>query len=983
MGGAQPLAVTMNEGVALVDRSRSGAHRAPAGDALSRRSGAVARRGAGARRRTTARAAWRGRSASRRNAADVLPALVARGVTPDVLTDQTSAHDALDGYVPNGLSLAEAAGCAQRDPTNTSRDRWRRWPTHVRAMLDAAGARRGDVRLRQQHPRAGRSRPASSDAFDIPGFVPEYVRPLFCEGKGPFRWAALSGDPGGHSRDRSARARDVRARRARSAAGFGMARERVAFQGLPARIFWLGYGERARFGLALNDLVRRGVVKAPIVIGRDHLDTGSVASPNRETEGMRDGSDAIADWPVLNALLNTSSGATWVSVHHGGGVGIGYSLHAGMVVVADGTREADEKLERVLTAIRASASCDTPTPDIPKRSTTARRHGIRIPMREVGAESAAVIVERPALERRVLASLDAGRIPVRARRLRHRPHVAAAAARADGLGARPRPVPRPRRGRDDARALPRGDAGREPRSAPAAAVAGARVDHRARRSTRCWRSSTTRRRRRRARRRSCSTRSSTSARSRVSRACVTCSATSVARLAASPARFVLASRFTARAHRLLRDAPARFEVVHMPPLDVAGSAGAGAAPSTAGAATGRRRRRAGGGRARRADARPYVHLLLEALAAHGAGDRSGGGAGGAVRARRPAHRALPRELRVPPASRARLRRAQGHPRHPRRRRAAQPDRDRAASAAHAGLDEGLSVVARGRGPDHVPRASATRSTIRCCGCTCGSTAGRCRRPTTTSSARSRAYAPARGSAPRPTRTGAGAAARRVERPPRSGAHRGSSKSTEHATRGMKHADGCGSRLPARLTFIALASRLSGALPCSFASASLAACCSASFFDRPIGAPAGIAADDALRRRSACGDRALRPPPADSAAGRGRSACSHSCSADFQSSVNVASAARSPADGDERPEPRHDELARRLDAAVEIDRRDERLEAVGENRVLLPAAGLLLAAAEQHVAARDRSPRPAARATPPRRCPPSPSTCSLRCASETA
>ena len=179
--------------------------------------------------------------------------------------------------------------------------------------------------------------------------MPEYIRPLFCRGKGPFRWAALSGDPGRHRRDRSRWRSRCSPTTNRCAGGSGWRAERVAFQGLPARIFWLGYGERARFGLALNDLVRRGVVTAPIVIGRDHLDAGSVASPNRETEGMRDGSDAIADWPVLNALLNTSSGATWVSVHHGGGVGIGYSLHAGMVIVADGTREADEKLQRVLT----------------------------------------------------------------------------------------------------------------------------------------------------------------------------------------------------------------------------------------------------------------------------------------------------------------------------------------------------------------------------------------------------------------------------------------------------------------------------------------------------------------------------------------------------------------------------------------------------------------------------------------------------------
>jgi urocanate hydratase len=249
---------------------------------------------------------------------------------------------------------------------------------HVRAML--ALRERGAVtfdygnNIRAQAQQAGVER-----AFDIPGFVPEYVRPLFCEGKGPFRWAALSGDPEDIRetdrlalemfRDDEALCRWIR-----------LAGERVAFQGLPARIFWLGYGERARFGLALNDLVRRGVVKAPIVIGRDHLDTGSVASPNRETEGMRDGSDAIADWPVLNALLNASSGATWVSVHHGGGVGIGYSLHAGMVVVADGTAEADEKLARVLTNDPGLGVARHADAGYPEAIETARARGVRIPM---------------------------------------------------------------------------------------------------------------------------------------------------------------------------------------------------------------------------------------------------------------------------------------------------------------------------------------------------------------------------------------------------------------------------------------------------------------------------------------------------------------------------------------------------------------------------------------------------------------------------
>jgi urocanate hydratase len=249
---------------------------------------------------------------------------------------------------------------------------------HVEAML--ALKQRGAItfdygnNIRAQAQRAG-----IENAFDIPGFVPEYVRPLFCEGKGPFRWAALSGDPD-DIRVTDDAALEMFADDDALCRWIRLARERVAFQGLPARICWLGYGERARFGLKINELVRTGQVKAPIVIGRDHLDTGSVASPNRETEAMRDGSDAIADWPVLNALLNASAGATWVSVHHGGGVGIGYSLHAGMVIVADGTREADERLERVLTCdpgIGVARHADAGYPDA---IATAQRHGMRIPM---------------------------------------------------------------------------------------------------------------------------------------------------------------------------------------------------------------------------------------------------------------------------------------------------------------------------------------------------------------------------------------------------------------------------------------------------------------------------------------------------------------------------------------------------------------------------------------------------------------------------
>jgi urocanate hydratase len=296
-----------------------------------------------------------------------------------VLTDQTSAHDALAGYVPNAMTFAEAIALRERAPDEYVARAMAAMAAHVRAMLalQARGAVTFDYgnNLRAQAGQAGVER-----AFDIPGFVPEYVRPLFCEGKGPFRWAALSGDP-----------EDIRATDRLALEMFAadealcrwirLAGARVAFQGLPARIFWLGYGERARFGLALNDLVRRGVVSAPIVIGRDHLDAGSVASPNRETEGMRDGSDAIADWPVLNALLNASSGATWVSVHHGGGVGIGYSLHAGMVIVADGTPEADEKLERVLTCDPGLGVVRHADAGYPDAIAAAARHGLSMPMR--------------------------------------------------------------------------------------------------------------------------------------------------------------------------------------------------------------------------------------------------------------------------------------------------------------------------------------------------------------------------------------------------------------------------------------------------------------------------------------------------------------------------------------------------------------------------------------------------------------------------
>jgi urocanate hydratase len=282
------------------------------------------------------------------NCADVVPELVRRDVVPDILTDQTSAHDALNGYVPNGMTLEEALLLRTSDPDQYIERSMRSMAVHVEAML--ALQKKGAVtfdygnNIRTQAKKAG-----LENAFDIPGFVPEYIRPLFCEGKGPFRWVALSGDPADIARtDRLAL--EMFPRNETLARWMKLAQERIHFQGLPARICWLGYGERAEFGAAMNDLVRRGELKAPIVIGRDHLDTGSVASPFRETEGMIDGSDAIADWALLNALVNTASGASWVSIHNGGGVGIGYSQHAGMVVVADGTDNSRRRLERVLTS---------------------------------------------------------------------------------------------------------------------------------------------------------------------------------------------------------------------------------------------------------------------------------------------------------------------------------------------------------------------------------------------------------------------------------------------------------------------------------------------------------------------------------------------------------------------------------------------------------------------------------------------------------
>jgi len=382
MGGAQPLAATMNEGICLaVDVDPSRVQRRLDTRYLDRSTASV-----------DEALAWCN-DAKRRgaalsiglvgNCAEVLPGLVQRGFVPDVLTDQTSAHDTLNGYVPEGLTPGDAAELRRRAPDEYQGRARASIAAHVRAMLDLQ--RRGAVAFDYGNNIRTEARDAGvADAFAIPGFVPEYIRPLFCEGKGPFRWVALSGDAKDlHRTDRLVL--ELFPDNAHLKRWITLAQERVAFQGLPARICWLGQGERARFGLALNALVKSGELSAPIVIGRDHLDTGSVASPFRETEGMRDGSDAIADWPILNALLNTASGASWVSFHHGGGVGIGNSLHAGQVIVADGTDGAARRLERVLTNDPGIGVARHADAGYPEALDAARRHGIRLPMREGGA----------------------------------------------------------------------------------------------------------------------------------------------------------------------------------------------------------------------------------------------------------------------------------------------------------------------------------------------------------------------------------------------------------------------------------------------------------------------------------------------------------------------------------------------------------------------------------------------------------------------
>jgi urocanate hydratase len=377
MGGAQPLAVTMNEGVGLiveVDRWRAERRLSlkqidTMTDNLEEAMTWVEQALAAAQPKSVGLIG---------NAAEVLPELVQRGVAPDVVTDQTSAHDPLYGYSPAGLSLAEAAELRQRDPAEYQRQAIDSMTQHVQAMLDwqAKGSVVFDYgnNLRQRAYDNG-----LKDAFNYPGFVSAYIRPLFCQGKGPFRWVALSGDPADiHATDEAIL--ELFPEDEHLSRWIRLAQQKVEFQGLPARICWLGYGERAQAGLKFNELVASGQVSAPLVIGRDHLDSGSVASPNRETEGMRDGSDAIADWPLLNALINAVGGATWVSIHHGGGVGIGYSIHAGQVIVADGTEAAARRLERVLTTDPGTGIARHVDAGYPEAIAFAREQGVKIPM---------------------------------------------------------------------------------------------------------------------------------------------------------------------------------------------------------------------------------------------------------------------------------------------------------------------------------------------------------------------------------------------------------------------------------------------------------------------------------------------------------------------------------------------------------------------------------------------------------------------------
>ncbi len=377
MSGAQPLAVTMNEGVILnveVDPKRI-ERRLKQGfcefmvydldEALKLVDEAV-------KKKIPRSVGLVG------NASDIHPELVRRGIIPDVVTDQTSAHDPLNGYVPGRMTLEEALELRKKNPEEYLKRSYESIARHMEAILEMQ--KRGAVAFDYGNNIRGRAKEAGvEDAFKVPGFVLEYIRPLFCEGKGPFRWAALSGDPQDiYETDKAIL--ELFPENETLARWIKLAEEKVPFQGLPARICWLGYGERDKAGVLFNHLVKKGKLKAPVVIGRDHLDAGSVASPNRETEGMKDGSDAIADWPILNALLNTSSGASWVSVHHGGGVGIGYSIHAGQVIVADGSELAEKKLERVLTNDPGIGIARHADAGYEKAIEIAKRKNIKIPM---------------------------------------------------------------------------------------------------------------------------------------------------------------------------------------------------------------------------------------------------------------------------------------------------------------------------------------------------------------------------------------------------------------------------------------------------------------------------------------------------------------------------------------------------------------------------------------------------------------------------
>lgn len=383
MGGAQPLAVTMNSGVCIgidvdetrIDRRIETRYTDVKTDSLDE----------AIRLANEAKLAGKALSIGLiGNASDILPEMIARNFIPDVLTDQTSAHDPLNGYTPSGLSMVEAAELRNANPEEYIKLSKASMAKHVRAMLEMMekGAVTFDYgnNIRQVAKDEG-----VENAFDFPGFVPAYIRPQFCEGKGPFRWVALSGDPEDIYKTDQAILREF-ADNEHLCNWIRMAQDKIQFQGLPSRICWLGYGERARFGKILNDMVASGELKAPIVIGRDHLDSGSVASPNRETEAMKDGSDVVADWPILNAMVNAVGGATWVSVHHGGGVGMGYSMHAGVVIVADGTKEAAARIERVLTTDPGMGVVRHVDAGYELAEETARERGINIPMLDKGID---------------------------------------------------------------------------------------------------------------------------------------------------------------------------------------------------------------------------------------------------------------------------------------------------------------------------------------------------------------------------------------------------------------------------------------------------------------------------------------------------------------------------------------------------------------------------------------------------------------------